>query len=282
MNFGYAFVGASLATSVCHPLDVARVRVMVAQQAQPGQGSNWVKEMYVSLKTKGPASLWTGLSAGLLRQAFYGTSRFGCFETLQDFRVKQKGGGKLTSGERFLFGCLAGGVAGLAGNPADVALTRMASDNKLPSELKRHYRNGVDAMLRIGREDGLVKGLLRGAWTNVQRSVLVNGVMLGTYAQSRELFQTQLGAGTSPVLLQFLAGTTSGFATAVFAVPADLVKTNLQHQVHSTTALQFVRKTLSEQGVLGLWRGFTPFFLKLAPHTTITFMVIEFFKARFP
>lgn len=278
MNFGYALLGATIATSVCHPLDVLRVRVMVSSSKASG---NPIQEMISGVKTQGISTLWTGLSAGLLRQVFYGTFRFGCFETLQDMRLKQKQGKPLSTSERFLFGSIAGGIAGFAGNPADVALTRMASDEKLPKEQRRGYKNGLEAMVRIGREDGFGRnGLLCGAWTNIQRSVLVNCVMLGTYSQSKEFFQQNTSVTSLP-LIQFLAGTTSGFATAVLAVPADFIKTNLQHQLKSMTAMGLVRKVVAENGVLGLWRGFLPFFLKLAPHTTISFMVIENLKARF-
>jgi solute carrier family 25 oxoglutarate transporter 11 len=96
------------------------------------------------------------------------------------------------------------------------------------------------------------------------------------------MFQKHTGV-TSPVFLQFLAGTTSGFATAVFAVPADFIKTNMQNQqvTSRTSAIGLVKNTIQESGVLGLWRGFLPFFLKLAPHTTISFMVIENLKKVF-
>ena len=63
-------------------------------------------------------------------------------------------------------GVLAGGVAGIAGNPADVVNVRMQNDGKLPMEQRRNYRNALDGLLRIVREEGPV-ALFRGLGANV-------------------------------------------------------------------------------------------------------------------
>jgi len=274
LNIVFGFMGAGTATTFCHPLDVARVRAMVA-----GKNAGWISEMVRTAKTEGAAGLWTGLSAGLIRQLFYGATRFGTFETFQDWRRASlpEGQKTLSGAEKTLCALGAGAIAGVVGNPPDVALTRMTSDNKLPPELRRGYKNGFDAMFRIAKEEGIARGLMCGVAANVQRSILVNGVMLGTYAQSKEEIQRVTGLAPNSVILTFLAGNLAGFATAAIAVPADFVKTRLQHSVAGQYkgAADLVTKTVAQHGVLGLWAGFWPFWAKLAPHTTISFMVME-------
>jgi solute carrier family 25 oxoglutarate transporter 11 len=34
-------------------------------------------------------------------------------------------------------------------------------------------------------------------------------------------------------------------------------------------------KTVRNEGVLSLWKGFVPFFLRLGPHTIVAFMTLE-------
>jgi len=34
-------------------------------------------------------------------------------------------------------------------------------------------------------------------------------------------------------------------------------------------------KTVRREGVLSLWKGFTPYFLRLGPHTILTFIALE-------
>jgi solute carrier family 25 oxoglutarate transporter 11 len=38
-------------------------------------------------------------------------------------------------------------------------------------------------------------------------------------------------------------------------------------------------KTVRSSGVLSLWRGFTPYFLRLGPHTIVSLMTLEQLKA---
>jgi solute carrier family 25 (mitochondrial oxoglutarate transporter), member 11 len=42
-----------------------------------------------------------------------------------------------------------------------------------------------------------------------------------------------------------------------------------------TGALDVIRKTVAKEGVTSLWKGFTPYFLRLGPHTIFTFVFLE-------
>ncbi len=56
---------------------------------------------------------------------------------------------------------ISGCLGGIAGNPADVVLVRMATDSTLPEAKRRRYRNALDGIQRIIREEG-VMALSRG------------------------------------------------------------------------------------------------------------------------
>jgi len=49
---------------------------------------------------------------------------------------------------------VAGGIGALVGTPADAALVRMQSDSTLPINERRGYKNVVDALVRMAREEG--------------------------------------------------------------------------------------------------------------------------------
>lgn len=36
-----------------------------------------------------------------------------------------------------------------------------------------------------------------------------------------------------------------------------------------------IRKIISNEGVLALWKGFTPYYARLGPHTVLTFIILE-------
>jgi dicarboxylate transporter 10 len=68
---------------------------------------------------KGVRSLWSGLSASILRQTTYSTARFGLYNFFAQ-KIGQKSGGKLSAGSTIACAGLAGGAAGILGNPTEV------------------------------------------------------------------------------------------------------------------------------------------------------------------
>lgn len=69
-----------------------------------------------AIRESGVRSLYTGLSASLMRQMSYSLVRIGTYESLKS-RMSQDGN-KPTAARLLLAACLAGALGGLAGNPA--------------------------------------------------------------------------------------------------------------------------------------------------------------------
>lgn len=40
-------------------------------------------------------------------------------------------------------------------------------------------------------------------------------------------------------------------------------------------ALDCTKKLIQKEGVFALWKGFTPYFLRIGPHTIFTFLFLE-------
>jgi dicarboxylate transporter 10 len=60
---------------------------------------------------------------------------------------------------------VAGGLGGVAGNPADILLVRMTSDSLRDPKEQYRYRNAVDGLVRLVREEG-ISALGRGLVAN--------------------------------------------------------------------------------------------------------------------
>lgn len=58
-------------------------------------------------------------------------------------------------------GVTSGLIGSFVGNPAELAMVRMSADSKLPEAQRRNYKNVVDCILRVSKEDG-IPGLWRG------------------------------------------------------------------------------------------------------------------------
>lgn len=64
-----------------------------------------------------------------------------------------------------LAAAVAGGLGGVAGNPADILLVRMTSDSLRDPKEQYRYRNALNGLLRLVREEG-VPALGRGLMAN--------------------------------------------------------------------------------------------------------------------
>lgn len=73
----------------------------------------------------GFASLYRGLSAGLLRQATYTTARLGIFQQITTYAKEANKGQNLPLWQKAACGLTAGGLGALVGTPADLTLIRM-------------------------------------------------------------------------------------------------------------------------------------------------------------
>lgn len=77
----------------------------------------------------GITSLWGGLSASILRQSTYSTARFGLYNIVAERAKQWSGQDKLSMPWTIACAGLAGGMAGMIGNPAEV---RPVSDMVIP------------------------------------------------------------------------------------------------------------------------------------------------------
>jgi solute carrier family 25 oxoglutarate transporter 11 len=84
INFGTAGLAGVLAWIVIHPANTLAIRMNLATMKGDGSAkappTSFIKFSKQVIGQEGIATLYRGLSAGITRQIFYATSRFGLFE----------------------------------------------------------------------------------------------------------------------------------------------------------------------------------------------------------
>jgi solute carrier family 25 oxoglutarate transporter 11 len=216
-----------VATAVIQPIDMIKVRLqLVGQGARIGPNPTPIsvtKEIIAAGKVLG---LYTGLSAGLLRQAVYTTARLGFFAKFTNVlttRAKHKGN-KIGFVERAGAGLSAGGLAAMLGNPADLALIRMQSDGLNPLAERKNYKSVVEALTSIVKSEGIV-ALWAGAAPTVARAMALNFGQLAFFSEAKQqLNDTSL----TPKAQTLIASAVAGLFASFFSLPFDFVKTRLQ------------------------------------------------------
>ncbi|NWX55140.1 M2OM protein, partial [Promerops cafer] len=200
------------------------------------------------------------LSAGLLRQATYTTTRLGIYSVLLE-----RFGGADGTPPPFLakaaMGMTTGAAGAFVGTPAEVALIRMTADG------------------RMAREEGVFT-LWRGCIPTMARAVVVNAAQLASYSQSKQ-FLLDSGHFRDDILCHFCASMISGLVTTAASMPVDIVKTRIQNmrtidgKPEYRNGLDVLLKVVRYEGFFSLWKGFTPYYARLGPHTVLTFIFLE-------
>uniref|UniRef100_A0A1D1Z5E5 Putative mitochondrial 2-oxoglutarate/malate carrier protein n=1 Tax=Anthurium amnicola TaxID=1678845 RepID=A0A1D1Z5E5_9ARAE len=238
------------------------------------------------LKSEGPAALFSGVSATVLRQTLYSTTRMGLYDVLKT-KWSSPGGGSLPLHRKIAAGLLAGGIGAAVGNPADVAMVRMQADGRLPAAQRRNYRGVGDAISRMVRAEG-VGSLWRGSSLTVNRAMLVTASQLATYDQVKEAV-LESGAMADGMGTHVAASFAAGFVAAVASNPVDVVKTrvmNMRVEPGATPpyagALDCALKTVRAEGPAALYKGFVPTVSRQGPFTVVLFVTLEQLRKLLP
>mmetsp|Transcript_7183 Transcript_7183/g.10994 ORF Transcript_7183/g.10994 Transcript_7183/m.10994 type:complete len:299 (-) Transcript_7183:149-1045(-) len=270
---------ACTATVCIQPIDMVKVRIQMADASKGKVNTNPIAIASQIVKNEGVGMLYRGLSAGILRQMTYGTSRLGIFQIVST-KLTDPETKTLSFGNRVLASVTAGGIGALFGTPADAALVRMQADTILPPEQRRGYKNGIDAMVRMAREEG-VKGFFSGASPTVYRGLSINVGMLVSYGYYQDMVPFEKGSQTN----RFSAGFLSGWTAATVSLPFDFIKTRLQKQMPDAEGnlpyknfFDCAKKVAAAEGPMTFYNGYATYVSRITPHIMLTWVFMDTLK----
>lgn len=286
------FAGAGAAVvggMVTHPIDVIKVRQQLFGMKDGfGVGSSWVAQMRTKsfvgvsaqlIRDEGVRGLFKGVSAGMLRQAAFVGTKFVLYEQLKE--VAQSDRGDLSFRARCVCACAAGVGGAIIGNPFDLAMVRMQADGKLPTDKRRNYKNGIDAVVRIVREEG-IRALWRGCEATVARGAIITASQFAIYDQTKyEL--TRYGLMSDGWVNILAASLAASFVSGVSSNPFDVAKSRLFQMTRRKKdnkwpyngMVDCLIKTANSEGVVALWRGLGACIGRQIPLNAVRFLVME-------
>lgn len=230
-------------------------------------------------KTEGVAALFSGVSATVLRQTLYSTTRMGLYEIFKE-KLSDPVTGTLPLTSKIAAGLVAGGIGAAVGNPADVAMVRMQADGRLPVADRRNYTSVVDAITRMSRSEGITS-LWRGSSLTVNRAMIVTASQLASYDQVKETI-LERGLMKDGLGTHVTASFAAGFVAAVASNPVDVIKTRVMNMKVEpgqappyNGALDCAMKTIKAEGPMALYKGFIPTISRQGPFTVVLFVTLE-------
>ena len=256
---------------VTHPLDLAKVRLQTA--SKPGQ--SLFSMIYQIITKEGFFKIYSGLTASLLRQATYSTTRFGVYEFLKETYIEKTNNHKPSTAVLLPISMVSGALGGLVGNPSDVVNIRMQNDSTLPIEQRKNYKNAFDGIYKIIKNEG-PGSLFSGLGANLIRGVLMTSSQVVSYDVAKSLLVDKLHWDPSTQSTHFTAAFIAGGVATTVCSPADVVKTRLMSGgATGESGVSILKNALKNEGVGFMFRGWLPSFIRLGPHTIVTFLVLE-------
>ena len=152
----------------------------------------------------------------------------------------------------------------------------------LPPAERRGYKHGVDALIRMAREEG-VKGFFSGASPTVVRGLSMNVGMLASFDSYKDMLNPYFAKGTQANT--FIGGGLSGWTAATMTLPFDFIKTRLQKQKPGPDGkmpyagfVDCARKVAAEEGVMAFYSGYSTFVMRITPHILLTWLFLDNLK----
>ncbi|XP_005092470.1 mitochondrial dicarboxylate carrier isoform X2 [Aplysia californica] len=261
-------IASAMAACCTHPLDLLKVHLQTQQGGKIGLLQMGVRVV----KNNGILGLYNGLSASVCRQLTYSMTRFAIYETVK--KQLTKDGGVMPFYQKVGVAAIAGASGGFVGTPADLVNVRMQNDIKLPKEERRNYKHAIDGIYRVVRYEGPTKAF-NGATMASSRAVLVTVGQLACYDQLKAMLLTS-GFFVDNMNLHLTSSTLAGMIATLLTQPLDVMKTRMMNAPPGTyKSIMSCAVEIGKNGPMGFFKGFVPAFVRLGPHTVLTFLFFE-------
>nr|XP_057940173.1 probable mitochondrial glutathione transporter SLC25A40 [Doryrhamphus excisus] len=303
--------GALLTSLFVTPLDVVKIRLQAQKKPFPkgkcfvycnglmdhicvcenGNNKAWYKmsghfngtaDAFVRIvRNEGIRSLWSGLPPTLVMAVPATVIYFTSYDQLcTKLRVKM--------GDHAQFAPMVSGAVARVGaasviSPLELMRTKLQSQKQSYRQLAACVRAAVEA-------DGWLS-LWRGLGPTLLRDVPFSAMYWYNYERGKKWLCERYNTREPTFTMTFVSGAASGSFASIVTLPFDVVKTrrqvelgelqamNLSHQASSTFSV--MKRIVAQHGVTGLFAGFLPRLIKVAPACAIMISTYEFGKAFF-
>lgn len=266
----YGGLAGVIASVTLHPVDLTKVRLQTAPLPKP----TLVQMVSSIVKADGVPGLYAGLTGTILRQLTYTTARLGIYDVLKDRVIPRS----QVNNMLYLLpaSVFSGMCGGLAGNFADVVMVRMQNDASLPVDQRRNYKNALDGVWKIYKNEGGIRTLFTGWKPNMVRGVLITASQVVTYDMVKDALVRKAHMDPKAHSTHFLASISAGLVATTVSSPADVIKTRIMSSSgEGQPAFKILRDLVKKEGPGFMFRGWLPAFARLGPNTMLIFLVLE-------
>lgn len=281
-------IASSIAACFTHPLDLVKVHLQtvggISQSPSLTTGRrtnvNLLQHAAFIVKSEGTYfALYNGLSASILRQLTYATTRFSIYSVSKKHISMNEG--HIPLSVRIAIAALAGCIGGIVGTPGDMINVRMQNDIKLPLGQRRNYKHAGDGLIRTYRDEGFRKIFSGVEWASSRAAVMNVGQLVTYDVVKQSLMNTNYFDDN--LVTHFTSSVCAAAIATALTQPLDVLKTRaMNSQSRELNGTLHLIISTARQGFPWIfYRGFVPAFARLGPQTILTFVFLEQLRLRF-
>mmetsp|Transcript_7303 Transcript_7303/g.10875 ORF Transcript_7303/g.10875 Transcript_7303/m.10875 type:complete len:290 (+) Transcript_7303:13-882(+) len=267
----------AISSSFLNPMDVSKTRMQAEERLKkcPTRTGMFatIKNTYIE---GGIIGLWSpGLTASILREFLYSGPRAGFYVPVRNFFSTQH---HIFENDSFACKILAalctGTFGALIANPIDVIKIRLMVK-------PQSYPSIGNAFYSIQKDEGIA-GLYKGLFPSTLRGAFIAVGEIATYDQTKTILKKNFDLSEG-LLLHSMCSLITGFVATTVAAPFDLLKTRSMNLKSSSSSgvLKMINSIIRDEGLLVLFRGWLPAYLRLGPHALICFPILEQIRRAF-
>ncbi|XP_061642076.1 solute carrier family 25 member 34 [Phyllopteryx taeniolatus] len=281
LDFALGALACCAACVFTNPLEVVKTRLQLqgelrARGTYQRHYRGVLQALWVVGRTDGLRGLQKGLSVGLIYQGVMNGVRLGSYSYCEALGITSYHGGSVLSGAG------AGALGAFIASPAYLVKTHLQAQT-VEAIAVGHQHNHVgvsDAFVTIYRKEGFI-GLWRGVNGAVPRVMVGSATQLAIFTSAKEwVLHSQCFSPGANWVVALIAASISGVAVAITMTPFDVISTRLYNQpvdeFHRGRLYNgfsdCMLKVCRAEGLLGLYKGMGPVFLRLAPHTVLSML----------
>lgn len=273
--------------AVTNPIDVIKIRMQLENELGSKHSSkNIFKDRYYKgfirggiriFSEEGLRGLYKGLLPSMMREGSYSTIRLGAYEPLK-VKLGATDIAHTPLWKKIVAGAMSGTIGSAIATPTDLVKVRFQA---LGPGKKSEYRHTFHAFWKIAQKEG-VRGLWTGVGPTVQRAAILTAAQIPSYDHTKHTLLNAQLMEEGPAL-HGVSSVIAGFVTALSTSPFDVVKTRMMNQKKDASGkplvyrntIHCIGKIVRHEGLLGLYKGFIPNWMRIGPHTIVTFFVFE-------
>lgn len=261
-TFSFGAIAGVTELLLLYPLDVVKTR----QQLEAGKGGMGMMATFKNIiSTQGTSRLYKGIIPPLLMEAPKRAIKFSANGWWSGL-ITNNGQRETTQAIAILTGCAAGGTESFVVTPFELVKIRL-------QDKATAFKGPIDVLQHAIKNDGIFS-LYKGMEATFWRHWWWSGGYFGTIYAIKGALPEPTSKKTE-LSNNLIAGTAGGFVGTAINTPFDVVKTRIQLNGAGEWTYPALLRLARDEGISGMYKGFAPKVLRLAPGGGVLLLVVE-------